>query len=105
MEKFEEEFEYEVNESQRITGGDNILLYGVPGSGKSHTIDKKYGTDEDKMVRVVFHPDYMNTDFVGQILPTIKEDETITYEFTPGPFTKVMKKAYSDPSNSYYLII
>lgn len=105
LEKFEEEFEYEVNESQRITGGDNILLYGVPGSGKSHTIDKKYGTDEDKMVRVVFHPDYMNTDFVGQILPTIKEDETITYEFTPGPFTKVMKKAYSDPSNSYYLII
>ena len=105
LEKFEEEFEYELNESQRITGGDNILLYGVPGSGKSHTIDKKYGTDEDKMVRVVFHPDYMNTDFVGQILPTIKEDETITYEFTPGPFTKVMKKAYSDPSNSYYLII
>ena len=105
LEKFEEEFEYELNESQRITGGDNILLYGVPGSRKSHTIDKKYGTDEDKMVRVVFHPDYMNTDFVGQILPTIKEDETITYEFTPGPFTKVMKKAYSDPSNSYYLII
>lgn len=105
LEKFEEEFEHELNESQRITGGDNILLYGVPGSGKSHTIDKKNGTDEDKMVRVVFHPDYMNTDFVGQILPTIKEDETITYEFTPGPFTKVMKKAYSDPSNPYYLII
>ena len=100
-----EKFEYELNESQRLTGGDNILLYGVPGSGKSYTIDEKYGTDETKMVRVVFHPDYMNTDFVGQILPTIKEDETITYEFTPGPFTKIMKKAYSDPNNHYYLII
>src|SRR5699024_4713189 len=83
----------------------NILLYGVPGSGKSHMISKEYCNDESKIERIVFHPDYMNTDFIGQILPTIKEDKSITYEFTPGPFTRIMKKAYEDPVNQYYLII
>lgn len=89
----------------RKTGGKNILIYGVPGSGKSYTISEEYCDDESKIERIVFHPDYMNTDFIGQILPTIKEDKTITYEFTPGPFTRIMKKAYENPSNKYYLII
>lgn len=93
------------NENNRVKGGENILLYGVPGSGKSYTISKEYCNDESKIERIVFHPDYMNTDFIGQILPTIKEDKTITYEFTPGPFTRIMKKAYEDPINKYYLII
>lgn len=86
-------------------GGENILLYGVPGSGKSYTIEQEYCSDESKIERIVFHPDYMNTDFIGQILPTIKEDKTITYEFTPGPFTRIVEKAYKNPSEMYYLII
>lgn len=27
------------------------------------------------------------------------------YEFKPGPFTKILKKAYEDPQRSYYLVI
>lgn len=87
----------------RLSGGENLLFYGVPGSGKSHTIDSKFGNKN--MTRVVFHPDFMNTDFIGQILPKINDDDTVTYEFKPGPFTKVMKQAYEDPDNMYYLII
>lgn len=87
----------------RVKGGDNLLFYGVPGSGKSHAIDEHYS--KEHMVRVVFHPDYMNTDFIGQILPTIREDESITYEFKPGPFTRVLQQAYKDPHNMYYLVI
>lgn len=107
-EKCEEIFVNNMNEEIRITGGENILFYGVPGSGKSHTIEEKYG--KENMVRVVFHPDYMSTDFIGQILPTVKKDENsdekiITYEFTPGPFTNIMEKAYKDPANMYYLVI
>ena len=61
------------------------------------------------MERLVFHPDYMYSDFVGQILPVVKKDdagnEKVRYEFKPGPFTKILKKAYEDPKKSYYLVI
>ncbi|MGQ7498288.1 AAA family ATPase [Streptococcus suis] len=95
--------EESLENDERVTGGENVLFYGVPGSGKSHTLETEFG--KENMVRVVFHPDYMNTDFIGQILPSIKEDDTISYEFKPGPFTKVMEQAYKNPSNMYYLVI
>ncbi len=91
-------------EEKRLTGGTNVILYGVPGSGKSWTIEHEYCNDESKMERLVFHPDYMYSDFIGQILPVIRDDK-VRYEFTAGPFTKLLKKAYNDPSNMYYLIV
>ena len=94
---------------ERKTGAENILLYGVPGSGKSHEIKTKYCNDEKMMERVVFHPDYTFSDFVGQILPRVEKDkdgnEKLKYVFTPGPFTRMLKKAQEDPSNHYYLVI
>ena len=57
------------------------------------------------MERLVFHPDYTYTDFVGQILPRVEEDGTVSYEFTPGPFTKLLKKAYITPDKMFYLVI
>lgn len=92
----------------RVKGGRNIILYGVPGAGKSYTIETEYCKDEDKMERLVFHPDYTYSDFVGQILPSIDESgetKPIKYKFEPGPFTTLLKKAYRDPENRYYLII
>lgn len=82
-----------------------IIYYGVPGSGKSHKIDEatKDLPDEQKM-RVVFHPEYTNADFVGQILPS-NTSGTISYQFKPGPFTKILRRAYLNPSKKYYLII
>lgn len=64
-------------DKDRKKDGHNTLLYGVPGSGKSHTIDEQYCKDESKITRVVFHPDYMNTDFIGQILPTVDKMEIL----------------------------
>lgn len=98
----------EVYDSDRLKNGENVLLYGVPGSGKSYKIETEYCNDFTYMERVVFHPDYMNTDFVGQILPTVKgegDEKEITYDFTPGPFTRVLKKAIENPRNYYYLVI
>ena len=96
-------------ESERVSTGENVLLYGVPGAGKSWTIEHEYCDDEECMERLVFHPDYMYSDFVGQILPIVKKDdegkEKVRYEFTPGPFTKIMKKAYEHPTKSFYLVI
>ena len=91
-------------EQKRLSSGTNILLYGVPGSGKSYTIQKEYCNDESRMERLVFHPDYTYSDFIGQILPDVSEG-SVTYRFTPGPFTNILKKAYENPEQEYFLII
>lgn len=91
----------------KCINGYNALYYGVPGAGKSHKIDEiiKGASYE----RVVFHPDYTYSDFVGQIMPKLKrgEDgaEKLTYEFIPGPFIKAMKAAEEDTHHMFYLVI
>lgn len=82
-----------------------IIYYGVPGSGKSHKIDEetKALPDEQKM-RVVFHPEYTNADFVGQILP-VMEGNGVRYAFKPGAFTKILIGALKNSSKPHYLII
>jgi len=81
-----------------------IIYYGVPGCGKSNKIreDLKNLPEKNK-VRVVFHPEYTNAEFIGQILP--KVNGHVTYEFTPGPFTQIIKRAYLNPSEQFYLVI
>lgn len=87
----------------------NIILYGVPGCGKSHEIKESYCDDQCYMERVVFHPDYTYADFVGQIMPQSTEDgegkKHISYPFIPGPFTRILQKAVHNPKHNYYLII
>ncbi len=82
-----------------------IIYYGVPGSGKSHKIDEKTKDlpDEQKM-RVVFHPEYTNADFVGQILP-VQTENGLEYPFKAGPFTRILKRALQNPGKPYFLII
>lgn len=89
---------------ERVPGGTNTLLYGVPGSGKSWTIEKEYCDDESKMERLVFHPDYTYSDFIGQILPNVS-DGIVSYKFTEGPFTSLLKKAYTNPDKMFFLVI
>lgn len=95
-----------INDFNRLSDGKNRLLYGVPGCGKSWTIKNEICKDVDEffMERVVFHPDYTYSDFVGQILPKVSENG-VDYKFAPGPFTNIVKKAYKTPSEEFYLII
>lgn len=90
---------------ERLSGGTNILLYGVPGSGKSWTIEHEYCHVGSIVERLVFHPDYTNADFIGQILPVVDAEKQVTYEFTPGPFTTILRDAYMHPMREYILII
>ena len=96
--------DYDQPDTDRLKGADNILLYGVPGAGKSHTIRTKYCNNDQRMEVIVFHPDYSNSDFVGQILPQAN-GEKVTYEFVPGPFTRILRKANDTPELYYYLVI
>ena len=109
--------EDEQNETTKgIIESDNILLYGVPGCGKSFHVESEYEskiTNEQCKVRVVFHPDYTYSDFIGQLMPVLKEVENaqgvkenkLQYEFVPGPFTKIIKTAYEEPEQKCLLII
>lgn len=94
-----------IDESTRKTGGANYLLYGVPGSGKSYTVKTEYCDDEECMERVVFHPDYTYSDFVGQIMPKLDDERRVYYDFSPGPFTRMLQKAYNTPSMEFFLVI
>ena len=91
--------------SSYITSFSQTIYYGVPGSGKSHKIDEqtKNIPDEQK-IRVVFHPEYTNADFVGQILP-VQTSEGLEYPFKAGPFSRILKRALKNPTKPYYLII
>ena len=81
-----------------------IIYYGVPGCGKSNKIREQLkNVPEKNKVRVVFHPEYTNAEFIGQILP--KVNGHVTYEFNPGPFTQIIKRAYLNPNKHFYLVI
>ena len=92
-------------EEHRLTTGCNVLLYGVPGSGKSWTIEHEYCKKGSKVERLVFHPDYTYSDFIGQILPNVADDGQVSYKFTAGPFTNILLDAYTHPEEEYILII
>lgn len=94
--------EYEAN---RLTTGCNVLLYGVPGSGKSYTIEHEYCKPGSQVERLVFHPDYTYSDFIGQILPAVDDNGQVSYKFTAGPFTNILREAYNHPTTEYILII
>lgn len=95
-----------------FTAPEQIIYYGVPGSGKSHEIKHKLETEykipeqqQDVFVeRTVFHPEYTNADFIGQIMPKLVQGKT-DFVFKPGPFTSILKKALCDSQNRYVLII
>lgn len=87
------------------------IFYGVPGCGKSHKIKEileaqSFTNKEYQVSRVVFHPEYTNADFIGQILPGYFDGkETIDYRFSPGPFSQILRRAYLHPDMSFFLII
>ena len=80
----------------------NKIYFGAPGTGKSNEIIKdleKIGVLKSKdYERVTFHPDYSYASFVGTYkpVPFVDRDgkDSITYEYVPGPFTRILVKAY-----------
>ena len=99
---------FNINDNERIKNGENVIIYGVPGAGKSHLVQEEYlkGAKEDEIYeRLVFHPDYTYSDFVGQIMPIVNTDKSVSYEFTAGPFSRILKKAFWNPQSMYFLVI
>lgn len=94
-----------IDESVRMDGGKNVILYGVPGSGKSYALQRDYCNDNSVVEKIVFHPDYSYSDFVGQIMPSVDDSGMVSYKFNPGSFTNILKKAYHNPQTKHVLVI
>ncbi|GEM_PF-775258 len=89
------------------------IIYGPPGTGKSYGITNEIRSsypnfdltiDNPFVFRTTLHPEYTYNDFVGQIMPVVK-DEKITYDFKPGIFTQALKAAILNINRDVYLIL
>lgn len=91
----------------------NQIFYGVPGCGKSYKIQQilvKNNINGNQTEKILFHPDYSYTDFIGQLEPKLIENKKenkndVTYDFNPGPFSIILKKALADENKKYVLVI
>lgn len=105
----------ETKPSNKPHSCEQVIYYGVPGCGKSYkvneVVDKKLKehsvTDKQyHTIRCVFHPEYCNADFVGQIYPCVLPDNKgVEYKFKPGPFSEIVRRAYLNPDEPFFLII
>lgn len=88
-------------------GGENRVIYGTPGCGKSHHIKTNLLNDveDEHVIRITFHQDYTNTDFVGQIIPVVGDEDKVTYQFVPGPFTLALECAIINSDKKVALVI
>lgn len=85
----------------------NIIVFGAPGTGKSHYVSHNYpGMKEENTTRTTFHPDTDYSTFVGCYKPTKDANGEITYEFVPQAFVEAYVNAWTRPDyDSYYLCI
>ncbi|MDD6869654.1 MAG: AAA family ATPase [bacterium] len=82
------------------------ILFGAPGTGKSHTLNSDANITEHNSIRTTFHPDSDYSTFVGCYKPTKDEKSgEITYDFTPQAFTNAYVAAWKNVHNPFFLII
>ncbi len=77
------------------------ILFGSPGTGKSHTIDKviipnDLGiTSPENIIKTVFHPEYTYGDFMGKLVPITRAGK-VEYNYYEGHFLKALGQAYKN---------
>lgn len=83
------------------------IICGPPGTGKSYKINqelKEKGITGSQTIRMVCHPESTNAQFIGSYRPQSIKGQ-ITYGFSEGPFTKLLKRALNNPDQPYVLVI
>lgn len=80
------------------------IIFGSPGTGKSYEIakiaEKQLNIKRDghilsNTIKIVFHPEYTYSDFMGKLLP-ISNGNSVVYKYYPGHFLQVLGMAYRD---------
>ena len=86
----------------------NVILEGVPGTGKTWIRDKvREGMNNAEMEVVTFHPASTYEEFVGGIFPTSNNNanSSILFEYQRGVLSKFADKAMRDIERDYILFI
>lgn len=99
----------------------NLIVFGAPGTGKSHDLDLKAKANfpiQEQITRVTFHPEYTYAQFVGSYKPFVVPDEDpnksfnqqlrdskITYHYEFGPFLETYVRALLHPTTKFVLLI
>lgn len=86
-----------------------VILSGVPGTGKSYYADNTImggNSNPNNVIRTIIHPDYTYADFVGYQKPK-KNLITgkIEFEFKPGPLTKALERCFGSEKENVYLVV
>lgn len=80
------------------------ILFGSPGTGKSHRIDSSIIPDllriditktPENVVKTVFHPEYTYGDFIGKLMPITRSGK-VEYNFYEGHFIRALGQAYKN---------
>lgn len=126
----DERYEHKSTTPTNTRNSLQIIYYGAPGTGKSHTIKEQ--TEGKQVIRTTFHPDSDYSTFVGAYKPTTKEvyvrdstgrvveegeekvvEDRIVYEFVPQAFLQAYVNAWTlyvqakdgeEPKNQYLII-
>jgi len=111
--------------SKPVDGVQQKILFGCPGTGKSHKVQSEYlqGAGSENIFKCVFHPEYSYGDFMGKLMPltvplTNKDGnadtetgEQVTYRFYEGHFLSALAQAYKnikanqEKPNQVFLVI
>lgn len=77
------------------------ILFGSPGTGKSHKIATEILPNDlnihraENIIKTVFHPEYTYGDFVGKLVPITRKG-AVEYNFYEGHFLKALSQAYKN---------
>jgi hypothetical protein len=85
----------------------NIILTGMPGTGKTYSITKYLEDnqfDESRYKFVQFHPSYDYEDFIEGLKPVAGKDG-IEFQLVDGVFKELCKTAYENKKNPYVMVI
>lgn len=89
-------------ERTSVSSPRNLIVYGAPGTGKSHYISNLL--QNANSLRTVFHSETQNSDFVGSLKP-VTNDGKVSYEFVAGPFIQAFVTSIEKPNAQVHLII
>lgn len=109
----EPDAEYDVeaatNAKPTLRRADNLILFGPPGTGKTHEMQARMKAAFDsgeEFTFLTFHPSYAYEDFIGGLRPVAAKDGSgVVVAFQKGPFLALCEKAHASPSQQFTLFI